>query len=138
VPRDADGRRWIAEQVTEADLPSGLPGPSPDETVGTDELAAAGIALSPGQQIELMLRGDDRLPATTLQTLDLVRVRMARPGAWTDALDTAAANASRRLWARAYADFADAAPESTDAADAARAWSVAVTLVLPAEPHPVA
>ncbi|MGW4106571.1 hypothetical protein ACWEGV_26530, partial [Streptomyces sp. NPDC004976] len=135
--RDTDGRRWIAEQVTEADLPSGLPSPSPDETVGTDELAAAGIALSSGQHIELMLRGDGRLPAATLKPMDLVRVQMARPGPWTDALDTAAANASRRLWARAYADCADATPEGTDAADATRAWTIAVSLVLPAEPHPV-
>ncbi|WP_241191730.1 lonely Cys domain-containing protein, partial [Streptomyces sp. ADI97-07] len=137
VPRDAGERRWIAEQLTEADLPSTPPPPTGEETVGPRELEAGGITLSVGQRTEMALRGDDRLPASALAPLDLVRVRMAGLGAWTATADRAAANASRRLWTRAHADFADAAPEGTTADDTTRAWDAAVSLVLPAEPHDV-
>ncbi|NEB60516.1 lonely Cys domain-containing protein, partial [Streptomyces diastaticus] len=123
--------------VTEADLPPATPPPAEGETVGLRELEAAGITPSVGQRTEMMLRGDDRLPASALTPLDLARVRMTGPGPWTAASDTAAANAARRLWTRAYAGFADAAPEGTDEADASRAWAAAVVLVLPAEPHDV-
>jgi hypothetical protein len=137
VPRDAGRRRWIAGQVTEDDLPPNPPEPAPSRTVGLEEIRTAGITLSPGLQTEMMLRGDDRLPEDVLSPLDLTRVRMMQPGTWSQALDTAAANASRRLWSQAYADFAGAAPEDTDEAQTTRAWRTAVTLVLPAEPHPV-
>lgn len=137
VPRDADARRWIADQLTEADLPPAQSPPAEGETVGLRDLEAAGITPSVGQRTEMTLRGDDRLPAATLPPLDLARIRMTGPDAWTAASDTAAANASRRLWARAYADFTATAPEGTDEADASRAWAAAVVLVLPAEPHEV-
>ncbi|MFC8607753.1 hypothetical protein ACFUMJ_36065, partial [Streptomyces olivaceus] len=129
--------RWIADQATEADLPPAPPPAAEDETVGLRDLEAAGLTPSVGQRTEMMLRGDDRLPAATLAPLDLARIRMTGPGPWTAASDTVAANAARRLWTRAYAGFADAAPEGTDEADASRAWSAAVVLVLPAEPHDV-
>ncbi|MYS53536.1 hypothetical protein GTW46_26320, partial [Streptomyces sp. SID6013] len=137
VPGDAEARRRIADRVTEADLPSATPPPAEDETVGLGELEAAGITPSVGQRTEMTLRGDDRLPASALTPLDLTRVRMTGPGTWTAASEEAAANAARRLWARAYAGFADAVPEGTDEAEASRAWSAAVVLVLPAEPHDV-
>ncbi|WP_042837048.1 lonely Cys domain-containing protein, partial [Streptomyces sp. NRRL S-15] len=137
VPRDAAERRWAADQVTEADLPQAPPRPAEGETVGLQELNAAGITPSLGQRTEMMLRGDDRLPAGELSPVDLARVRMVRPDAWTAATDTVAAHVSRRLWAQAYARFADVAPEGTVAADASRAWDAAVSLVLPAEPHDV-
>ncbi|MGW5372919.1 lonely Cys domain-containing protein, partial [Streptomyces sp. NPDC004011] len=139
VPRDADERRWIAGQVTEDDLPPAPPRPAMGETVGPQELAAAGVTLSVGLQTEMMLSGDGRLPANALSPLELARVRMAGPGPWTAASDTVAANAARRLWAQAYADFAGAAPEGTDTdeAGASRAWAAAVSLVLPAQPHAV-
>ncbi|MFC7512548.1 hypothetical protein ACFQV4_29325 [Streptomyces thermocarboxydus] len=111
VPRDADARRWIADQLTEADLPPAQSPPAEGETVGLRDLEAAGITPSVGQRTEMTLRGDDRLPAATLPPLDLARIRMTGPDAWTAASDTAAANASRRLWARAYADFTATAPE---------------------------
>ncbi|WP_331462736.1 lonely Cys domain-containing protein, partial [Streptomyces sp. Z38] len=137
APRDAGARRWIADQLTEADLPPAQSPPAEGETVGLRDLEAAGITPSVGQRTEMTLRGDDRLPAATLPPLDLARIRMTGPGTWTAASDTAAANASRRLWARAYADFTAAVPEGTDEADASRAWAAAVVLVLPAEPHEV-
>ncbi|MFD8255597.1 lonely Cys domain-containing protein, partial [Streptomyces werraensis] len=137
APTDAGVRRWIADQLTEADLPPAQSPPAEGETVGLRDLEAAGITPSVGQRTEMTLRGDDRLPAATLPPLDLARIRMTRPGAWTAASDTVAANASRRLWARAYADFTAAAPEGTDEADASRAWAAAVVLVLPPEPHEV-
>ncbi|MFD8266027.1 lonely Cys domain-containing protein, partial [Streptomyces althioticus] len=137
APRDAGARRWIADQLTEADLPPAQSPPAEGETVGLRDLEAAGITPSVGQRTEMTLRGDDRLPAATLPPLDLARIRMTGPGTWTSASDTAAANASRRLWARAYADFTAAVPEGTDEADASRAWAAAVVLVLPAEPHEV-
>ncbi|MFD4763288.1 lonely Cys domain-containing protein [Streptomyces sp. NPDC058439] len=137
VPRDDGGRRWIAGQLTEGDLPAAPLAHDAGGTVGLDELGAVGITPSQGQRTEMMVRGDGRLPVDELSPLDLVRVRMARPDAWTAAMDTAAANASRRLWAGAYADFAGTAPEGTAEADATRAWAAAVSLVLPAEPHAV-
>ncbi|MCY1654175.1 hypothetical protein OVA19_27070 [Streptomyces sp. SL203] len=123
--------------MTEGDLPPGTAGPAGDEAFGPREREAAGITLSVGQRTEMMLRGDDRLPAAALSPLDLMRVRMARDGAWSDAMDKAAAHASRRLWAQAYADFASTAPEDTGGSGTGRAWAAAVSLVLPAEPHAV-
>ncbi|WP_371934390.1 lonely Cys domain-containing protein [Streptomyces glycanivorans] len=123
--------------MTDDDLPPGPAGPAEDETFGPREREAVGITLSVGQRTEMMLRGDDRLPAGALSPLDLMRVRMAGDGAWSDAMDTAAARASRRLWARAYADFAGTAPENTGGSGTDRAWDAAVSLVLPAEPHAV-
>ncbi|WP_146057691.1 lonely Cys domain-containing protein, partial [Streptomyces sp. SM10] len=137
VPRDAVRRRWIAEQLAEDDLPLALPGPAEGETVGQEELSDLGVTLSPGQRTEMALRGDGRLPAGELPPLDLLRVRMARPGVWSEPMDTAAARASRRLWSGAYADFAATAPGDTGEARATRAWDAAVCLVLPAEPHEV-
>ncbi|MFE8008166.1 lonely Cys domain-containing protein [Streptomyces sp. NPDC057418] len=135
VPRRAHERLWIAGQLLDGDLPPAPPRPAGDETVGSQELEAAGITLSVGQRTEMALRGDGRLPASALSPLDAVRAGMAGRGAWSDTMDMAAANASRRLWARAYADFAGAAAEGTDETGTTRAWDTAVSLVLPAEPH---
>ncbi|MFE7752597.1 hypothetical protein [Streptomyces sp. NPDC057428] len=137
VPRDAARRRWIAGQVTEADLPLTPPVPTAGETVGMAELDAAGVTPTHGQRTEMVLRGDGRLPSGALSPLDQVRVRMAGTGTWTDTLDMVAANTSRRLWSQAYAEFAGAAPEGADGTDLTRAWAAAVLLVLPAEPHAV-
>ncbi|MFE4690582.1 lonely Cys domain-containing protein, partial [Streptomyces sp. NPDC056749] len=137
VPRDGAQRVWIAQQLTDSDLPAVLPEPAGSETVALEDLDAAGITLSQGQRTEMMLRGDGRLPTGGLPPLDRLRVRMTRTDAWTDTMDAAAAQASRRLWAGAYADFASAAPEGADETGAARAWAAAVSLVLPAQPHPV-
>ncbi|GFM95584.1 hypothetical protein Sfulv_03950 [Streptomyces fulvorobeus] len=123
--------------MAETDLPPVPPRPAEGETVGLRELEAADITLSVGLRTEMMLRGDDRLPADALSPLELLRVRMTGPDAWTDTMDAVAASASRRLWSQAYARFADSAPEGTDAAGTARAWDAAVLLVLSAEPDAV-
>ncbi|WP_221354057.1 lonely Cys domain-containing protein [Streptomyces beigongshangae] len=136
MPRDTDRTRWIARQVTGSDLPATPPAPAADETVSLAELTGAGGTPSESQRIEAMLSGD-RLPASALAPPDLVRVRMTRPGPWTDTLDAVAASVARRLWARTRADVTGAAPEGTDDQDLSRAWSAAVALVLPPEPHPV-
>ncbi|MFD5185382.1 hypothetical protein ACFWMQ_22820 [Streptomyces sp. NPDC058372] len=134
APRTGAELRWLAERLTAEDLPSGLPRPAEGETVGPAELEAAGVTLSAGQRTERELRGDGLLPASALSPLDLARVRLAGQPGRGDTADTVAANVARRLWARAYAAFADTAP---DGADAGRVWARAVRLVLPMETRPV-
>ncbi|CAD5987985.1 protein of unknown function [Streptomyces sp. KY75] len=137
VDLDADQRRYLAEQLTADDLPPAPAPPGAEETVGSDELREAGVTLSPGLRAEMMLRGDGRLPAGGLSPLDLARVRLVRAEDGTEALDAVAASVARRLWAGTYAEVLDAAPEGRDDTETARAWSAAVALVLPPEPHPV-
>lgn len=73
---------------------------------------------------------------TGLSDLDRVKSQMVQPGSWSPELDTTAANATRRIWQDAYADFVDAVPD--DVRDnAGQAWSTATSLVLPLELHPV-
>ncbi|MBH0242879.1 hypothetical protein I3W98_08775, partial [Streptomyces cavourensis] len=136
VPLDAELRRWLADRLTEADLPPAPDAPDGGETVTTADLRAAGITLSPGLYAEMALLGD-RLPANRLSAPDLARVRLTRPGDTDGTVRTLAAGVTRRLWDAAYAEVRDAAPEVRDDAETARAWSAAVTLVLPPQPHPV-
>ncbi|WP_230543806.1 lonely Cys domain-containing protein, partial [Streptomyces griseus] len=137
VPRDAELVRWLTRRVTEADLPYEAPTPGADETVGIPELMEAGGTPSPGQRTEAMLRADGRLPASTLTPLDLTRVRLSRAEPWTRTLDKVAADVARRLWAQTRSDLTAAAPQGTDDEQLDRAWSAALALVLPPEPHPV-
>ncbi|MGW3572425.1 hypothetical protein ACWDSL_52765, partial [Streptomyces sp. NPDC000941] len=152
VPRDDAQRRWIAEELTEEDVNPVAARLAASATTGLDEadVRAAGVTPVYDQQaqIQMALRGDsgdNRVPVHALPPLELARVLMMRPGPWTDALDDVAANASRRLWASAYADFAGAAAGAAPGTalggametDVARAWAAAVSLVLPVEPHAV-
>ncbi|WP_424894331.1 lonely Cys domain-containing protein [Streptomyces sp. SAI-124] len=130
VPGDAEARRWIARQVTDQDLPSTFPAPAVSETTTREEMGAIGISLSPSQATELELRGDDRLPLQVLSPLDQLRIRITRPEPWTHDVAEAAGSTSRRLWAQAYDDFAQAAPE-TAGPEISRAWSTALSTLLP-------
>ncbi|MYV54880.1 lonely Cys domain-containing protein, partial [Streptomyces sp. SID3212] len=136
VRRDEAARHWIAQHVTAEDLPPNPPALDHTDTITPAELEAAGITPGPLS-----------LDAGQLTPLDQVRLLMVRSGSWHPALDAVAANASRRIWRTASADF-----EGTDPADrtetetetesgtdtaAARAWDTAVGLVLPLELHPV-
>ncbi|MYR38702.1 hypothetical protein GTX14_23475 [Streptomyces sp. SID4944] len=136
VPLDAELRQWLADRLTEADLPPVPEAPDGGETVTTADLRAAGITPSPGLYAEMTLLGD-RLPANRLSAPDLARVRLTRPGDTDGTVRTLAAGVTRRLWDAAYAEVRDAAPEGRDDTETARAWSAAVTLVLPPQPHPV-
>ncbi|MYR96708.1 lonely Cys domain-containing protein [Streptomyces sp. SID4937] len=136
VPLDAEQRRWIADRVTEADLPPVPEAPDGAETVTSADLRAAGVTLPPGLHAEMALLGD-RLPAGRLSASDLARVRLTRPGDTGGTADTVAARVTRRLWDAAYTEVRDAAPEGRDDTETARAWSAAVALVLPPEPPPV-
>ncbi|MBK5994932.1 lonely Cys domain-containing protein, partial [Streptomyces sp. MBT58] len=136
VPLDTEQRRWIADLVTEADLPPVPEAPDGAETVTSADLRAAGVTLSPGLHAEMALLGD-RLSVGRLSATDLARVRLTRPGDTDGTADTVAAEVTRRLWGAAYAELRDAAPEGRDDTETARAWSAAVALVLPPEPHPV-
>ncbi|WP_405537424.1 hypothetical protein OG787_31905 [Streptomyces sp. NBC_00075] len=108
VRRDPAQRQWIAGQVTPADLPADLS----EEDLA--ELGADGGVVTVGQ----------------------ISAAMLGPGPWPKSLDVVAANATRRIWADAYTDFADTTPDTAKGA-ASRAWSTATGLVLPLELHPV-
>ncbi|NEB69914.1 hypothetical protein G3I39_23090, partial [Streptomyces fulvissimus] len=136
VPLDTEQRRWIADRVTDADLPPVPEAPDGAETVTSADLRVAGVTLSPGLHAEMALLGD-RLSVGRLSATDLARVRLTRPGDTDGTADTVAAEVTRRLWGAAYAELRDAAPEGRDDTETARAWSAAVALVLPPEPHPV-
>ncbi|PWS44271.1 hypothetical protein DKT74_12180, partial [Streptomyces sp. ZEA17I] len=113
VPLDAELRRWLADRLTEADLPPAPEDPDGGETVTTADLRAAGITLSPGLHAEMALLGD-RLPASRLGAPDLGRVRLTRPGDTDGTAHALAAAVTRRLWDAAYAEVGDAAPEGRD------------------------
>ncbi|MBU6535496.1 lonely Cys domain-containing protein [Streptomyces mayonensis] len=128
VSRDLVHRRWLARQVTAADVPPGLPTPGTDESVGRDDVDAAGLKLSQRHQSQTVLRGDGRLFLDSFEPHEQARLRMVLSDSWPQALEETAANVARRLWASAYEEFA--APHNAPEADA-RAWSRAVSLVLP-------
>ncbi|MDT0402098.1 lonely Cys domain-containing protein [Streptomyces edwardsiae] len=122
-------RRWIAGQVSAEDLSGNLPGFSAAEVVTLAELRDAGIGVTPGMDVEAQLGGGVR--GSGLAPLDQVRLLLARPGPWPDALEAVAVAAARRIWRSAFTDFENTVP------NAARAWDTAVGLVLPGEPHSV-
>ncbi|MFC9810142.1 lonely Cys domain-containing protein [Streptomyces griseoaurantiacus] len=140
VQRDGAQRQWIASQVGAEDLPAGgLPdGPAPDTTVSVRDLTAAGVTLGPAARAQAEL-GDGRvaLSDSGLSTVDQVKALMTRPGPWPAGLDTAAANASLRLWRGSFEDFAGSAPPGVDPGTVRQAWDTASALVLPPEPHSV-
>ncbi|MEV7784833.1 lonely Cys domain-containing protein [Streptomyces sp. NPDC088106] len=126
-PSEETRRRWIAGRVTEDDLPGNPPGFTGAGTVTLDELRAAGIGITPGMDVEAQLGGGVR--GSGLAPLDQVRLLLARPGPWPDALDTVAATVSRRIWRSAFADFAS----TTTNTDAARVWETALGLLWPGD-----
>ncbi|MGA5444914.1 hypothetical protein ACPCKW_36295, partial [Streptomyces griseoincarnatus] len=143
VERDDVQRQWIAGQVTPQDLADGIPDLDLSGTVSPDRLHALGITVPPGLRVQWDL-GNTEVPLRDagLPAADQARLLMLDPGPWPSALDTIAANTTRRLWQEAYTDFADAAnpaPRPLDgdpAAGSSRAWSTATALVLPLEAHP--
>lgn len=135
VRRDDAQRQWIARQLTAEDLPENPPGLDDGDTVSLADLRTAGIAITPGMDVEAQLGGGAL--GSGLGPLDQVRLLMVRPGPWPDVLDAIAATTSRRVWRSAFADFASAVSADGRAMDAARAWDTAVGLVLPRESHSV-
>ncbi|MBE9500362.1 hypothetical protein IHE61_27245 [Streptomyces sp. GKU 257-1] len=142
VDRSDAQRRWIAEQLADADV-VGSPAPLPsDAMISLAQLEEAGFTPGPVQRTAaemnngLLTVGDSRLTP-----LELTQFLMVRDASWTPGLDTVAAKASERIWQSAYEDFAAAVAESAVSDDAAaehaaRAWESALTLVLPPGPHP--
>ncbi|WP_228984948.1 hypothetical protein, partial [Streptomyces sp. DH12] len=108
-------------------LPGDPPGFTGDETVTLAELRDAGIGITPGTEVEAQLGGGVR--GGGLAPLDQVRLLLARPGPWPDALDAVVATVSRRIWHSAFTDFGSAFPDT----DAARAWDTALGLLLPGD-----
>ncbi len=123
-PSEADRRRWIAGRVSADDLSGDLPGFTGAESVTLDELRAAGIGITPGMDVEARLGGGVR--GSGLTPLDQVRLLLARPGPWPDALHAVAAAVSRRIWRSAFTDFESTTPDL----DAARTWDTALGLLL--------
>ncbi|MEU0755115.1 lonely Cys domain-containing protein [Streptomyces albogriseolus] len=126
-PSEEARRRWIAGQVSADDLPGDPPGFTGDETVTLAELRDAGIGITPGTEVEAQLGGGVR--GGGLAPLDQVRLLLARPGPWPDALDAVVATVSRRIWHSAFTDFGSTFPDT----DAARAWDTALGLLLPGD-----
>ncbi|MGO4758879.1 hypothetical protein AB4212_61450, partial [Streptomyces sp. 2MCAF27] len=114
VHRDDAQRKWIAQQVIPEDLPENPPLLDPDDHVATAELNDAGVKPGSRQQTAEAL-GMDRFPVRDLHLdlapVDHVKLQMVRPGPWPATLDATAANATRRIWQSAYADFAGAVPD---------------------------
>ncbi|WP_411152363.1 lonely Cys domain-containing protein [Streptomyces sp. A30] len=135
VRRDDAQRQRLARQLTAEDLPENPPGLDDGDTVSLADLRTAGIAITPGMDVEAQLGGGAL--GSGLGSLDQVRLLMVRPGPWPDVLDAIAATTSRRVWRSAFADFASAVSADGRAMDAARAWDTAVGLVLPRESHSV-
>ncbi|MET9369075.1 lonely Cys domain-containing protein [Streptomyces griseoflavus] len=127
-PSEEARRRWIAGQTGADDLPGDPPGFTGAGFVTLDELREAGIGITPGVDVEAQLGGGIR--GSGLPPLDQVRLLLARPGPWPDALDAVAATVARRIWRSAFADFTSSAAH----ADAARAWETALGLLLPGDP----
>ncbi|CAL9613726.1 hypothetical protein SUDANB58_05693 [Streptomyces sp. enrichment culture] len=127
-PSEEVRRRWFAGRVSAQDLPGDPPGFTGAEIVTLDELRDAGIGITPGMDVEAQLGGGVR--GSGLAPLDQVRLLLARPGPWPEALDAVAAAASRRIWRSAFTDFENATPDP----NAARAWDTAIGLLLPGEP----
>lgn len=128
-PSEEARRQWIAGQVSADDLPGNPPGFTGAETVTLAELRDAGIGITPGMDVEAQLGGGVR--GSGLAPLDQVRLLLARPGPWPEALDTVAAAVSRRIWHSAFTDFGSAFPDT----DAAQAWDTALGLLLPGDAH---
>ncbi|MEY7979763.1 hypothetical protein AB8O53_25990, partial [Streptomyces pilosus] len=126
-PSEEARRRWIAGQLGADDLPDDPPGFTGAGIVTLDELRDAGIGITPGMDVEAQLGGGVR--GSGLPPLDQVRLLLARPGPWPDALDAVAATVSGRIWRTAFADFTN----STAHPDAARAWDAALGLLLPGD-----
>lgn len=141
VQRDTAQRHWIASRLTEEDLPPDLPTADTDTDTDTDVdvdvLTSTGTTLTVEQRTQALLGGGKlSLRDTGLTPLQQVKALMVQPGPWSGHLDTAAANATRRLWDDSFQDFAQAIP--TPYRDAARqSWDTATALVLPLELHPV-
>ncbi|MEU5095711.1 lonely Cys domain-containing protein [Streptomyces sp. NPDC020996] len=121
-------RQWIARQVAQEDLPGNPPGLTGADMVTLAELRDAGIEITPGMDVEAQLGGGVR--GSGLAPLDQVRLLLARPGPWPEALDAVAETVARRIWRSAFTEFDGAVP----GADAVRAWDTALGLVLPGEP----
>ncbi|MFI8088597.1 hypothetical protein ACIF9R_09790 [Streptomyces sp. NPDC086080] len=128
-PSEDIHRRWIAGQVSADDLPGDAPRLPGTETVTLAELRDAGVEITPGMDVEAQLGGGVR--GGGLAPLDQVRLLLARPGPWPDALDSVAATVSRRIWHTAFTDFEGTTP------NAAQAWRTALGLLLPGEPDAV-
>lgn len=122
---DEGRRRWLAGQVGAEDLPGDPPALTGTGNVTLAELRDAGVEITPGMDVEAQLGGGVR--GGGLAPLDQVRLLLARPGPWPDALDAVAATVARRTWRSAFEAFASAVP----APDAARAWATVVGLLFP-------
>lgn len=107
------------------DLPGDPPALTGTGNVTLAELRDAGVEITPGMDVEAQLGGGVR--GGGLAPLDQVRLLLARPGPWPDALDAVAATVARRTWRSAFEAFASAVP----APDAARAWATVVGLLFP-------
>ncbi|WP_158075151.1 lonely Cys domain-containing protein [Streptomyces sp. CB02400] len=126
-PSEEARRQWIAGEVSAEDLPGTPPGFTGAETVTLAELRDADIEITPGMDVEAQLGGGVR--GGGLAPLDQVRLLLARPGPWPDALDAVAAAVSRRIWRSAFTAFETATPGP----DAVQAWSTALGLLLPGD-----
>ncbi|WP_345586861.1 lonely Cys domain-containing protein, partial [Streptomyces prasinosporus] len=126
-PSEEARRRWIAGQAVADDLPGDPPRFTGADLVTLDELRDAGVGITPGMDVEAQLGGGVR--GGGLAPLDQVRLLLARPGPWPDALGAVAATVSRRLWRTAFTDF----ESGTAHPDAARAWDTALGLLLPGD-----
>ncbi|MFJ4895975.1 lonely Cys domain-containing protein [Streptomyces sp. NPDC088788] len=126
--RDAAERREVAQRVTFEDVPQALWAGEldPGLTVTRGELDAAGITLTAAVGESVMLG--------SLSLVDQVKVLMGRPGPWSPALDTVAANIARRSWRQARDTFGQGAPAGAGMT-VSGAWSTAMGLVLPLELH---
>ncbi|MFC9160656.1 lonely Cys domain-containing protein [Streptomyces fungicidicus] len=126
-PSEEGLRQWIAGRVSADDLPGNPPGFTGAETVTLDALRDAGVEVTPGLEVEAQLGGGVR--GSGLPPLDQVRLLLARPGPWPDALDAVAAAVSRRIWRSAFTAFETASPDP----NAVRAWDTALGLLLPGD-----
>ncbi|GAA2267382.1 hypothetical protein GCM10010415_35610 [Streptomyces atrovirens] len=126
-PSEEARHRWIAGEVSAEDLPGTPPGFTGAETITLAELRDAGIEITPGMDVEAQLGGGVR--GSGLAPLDQVRLLLARPGPWPDALDAVAAAVSRRIWRSAFTAFETATPGP----DAVQAWDTALGLLLPGD-----